>query len=180
MGSPKDYTYACCPSAVRRQKPQEFEDTRRSLPGNSFHVPTVAWVMLHVLVQVGILPCVPKPAASSHEGRLTWTGPPAEQKHSAPIIELVRHLLAKQRFTGGALLHQLGCPTTSQACVQAVDPQLWHWRVAIFTAWKQKGEHINVLEGRTHHLMLWWRLRKATNHNAKFLHLVDSRVALAS
>ena len=58
---------------------------------------------------------------------------------------------------------------------QAVDPDLWKWKVAIACKWAWE-EHINPLEGRANLSMMRWRTRKVARLGTKFGHLLDSQV----
>ena len=59
LGFPKDNTLCCLPSAERRMNPRKWEDVRCSLIGNTFHVPTIAWLLACFFVQEGVLERMP-------------------------------------------------------------------------------------------------------------------------
>eukprot|EP00971_Amphidinium_carterae_P348472 6490508-Amphidinium_carterae.2 len=56
----------------------------------------------------------------------------------------------------------------------------WHWQVILQFRWDQNiPEHINILETRAAFAALRWRARSAKNHHSKYIHLLDSQVAIA-
>ena len=60
----------------------------------------------------------------------------------------------------------------------SIDPSRWSWKTVISKRWREK-EHINVLELRAGLLALRWRSRSASFRSVRFVHLMDSQVALA-
>ena len=61
----------------------------------------------------------------------------------------------------------------------SINPGRWKWRVKVSRPWVHKGAHINSLELRGALLGLQWRTRSSKFHSCRFVHLLDSQVALA-
>ena len=61
----------------------------------------------------------------------------------------------------------------------SINPQRWTWRVKVSRPWAHRGAHINVLELRGALIALQWRARSVRFRNKRYLHLLDSQVALA-
>ena len=59
----------------------------------------------------------------------------------------------------------------------SIDARRWHWRIAKGWKW-QYTNHINVLELEALLKTLQWRARSLNLFDKRFLHLVDSQVAL--
>ena len=61
----------------------------------------------------------------------------------------------------------------------AVSPDLWGWRLGWAQKWPAgRNDHINVLEARSCLQALKWRARTVAFCSCRYLHLVDSQVAL--
>ena len=101
-----------------------------------------------------------------------------EHTPSDPLA-LVRLLVARQSHTGGLTKDIAGPSAPRMAELQGVNPMMWEWRACLSAPWTHLGEHINILEARAYMATLRWRLRKADNMHARFLHLLDSAVVLA-
>ena len=74
----------------------------------------------------------------------------------------------------------LGMPyAVGELCRQSVDPTHWVWKVLLSYAWKEKGQHINVLELVAVLDLLRRQARDPKFHSLKMLTLVDNQVALS-
>jgi hypothetical protein len=62
----------------------------------------------------------------------------------------------------------------------SVPAKLWRWYTAASWKWTGEKEHINVLEMRAVLTALRWRLERHKKVHVKFVHLVDSLVAMHS
>lgn len=60
----------------------------------------------------------------------------------------------------------------------SVPARLWRWRTAASWRWQSRQEHINALETRAVLTALRWRIERHKKVRFKFVHLVDSLVAL--
>eukprot|EP00971_Amphidinium_carterae_P310628 6172370-Amphidinium_carterae.1 len=76
--------------------------------------------------------------------------------------------------------------TTSELVSGAAFPRQpapvhwWQWQVILQFRWDQNiPEHINVLEARAAFAALRWRARSTKNHHSRYIHLLDSQVAIA-
>ena len=184
MGYRRHYTFPCWSAADRRESESKHEVARCSLLGNSFHAPTVAWLLSHVLCQWKMLP---RPLAVEEAGDVTKPIVWGSEQRSKALEEaaeeevaeaVVRHLVTRQSLRGGAATTISSISLYKGAAPESIDPELWTWRTCISTAWRFEGEHINVLEVRAVGLALAWRLRNVKNIGSKFVHLVDSLVTL--
>ena len=64
-------------------------------------------------------------------------------------------------------------PGTSSA-----TPTFSQWKTVLSSRWRHPDEHINGLELRAIYLSYRWRLRSSAGHRKRFLHYVDSLVAM--
>ena len=187
MGFEKDYTLPCMLAADRHGP--GYENERCSLIGNSFHVPTVAWLLSHALADWGCLfrpvsvaeisdPGIPfsltDEGISEFHQPVTWARHVSEDGPTA----LVRYYMSLQSHRGGDVKLLGQHITSSMPVPRSLDPLEWVWKVCISTPWKYSGEHINAYEVRAYVLALRWRSRDARNLGSRFLHLVDSQVLL--
>ena len=76
------------------------------------------------------------------------------------------------RLDAGELLRPHAFPRRS------LDPGKWAWYTALAHRFNDE-EHINILELRAALTALKWRTRSARRLRTRFLHMVDSQVALA-
>ena len=88
------------------------------------------------------------------------------------IMRRVDHRGSDVRLDLGVLNRPSAWPRMS------IDPAKWLWKQLLSTPWAVE-EHINVLELRAGLLALRWRSRKADFSSCRFVHLMDSQVALA-
>ena len=195
MGFPLDYTHQCWAKGLRKQDPVGWEDCRLSLIGNSWSVPVVTFLLMHLLGPRKLcenmsalniqMQC--KPGSSSRLNgflsRPPWTGQ-RQNMASANDAQLIRKLGSLMSTRGTDVLLQ----SSTEPCQSydrlrtSIPASLWRWRTACSWAWKrpQEGarEHINRLELRAVLTAIKWRILKAKNRRKRFLHLVDSLVSL--
>ena len=88
------------------------------------------------------------------------------------IIRRVDHRGSDVRLDLGVLYRPSAWPRMS------IDPGKWVWAQVLSTPWERE-EHINVLELRAGLLALRWRSRRADFAAVRYVHLMDSQVALA-
>ena len=89
------------------------------------------------------------------------------------IFRRVDHRGSDVRLDLGVLFRPSPWPGMS------IDPGKWQWKLVISTPWRGPAEHINVLELRAGLLALRWRSRDSSFFGQRFVHLMDSQVALA-
>ena len=191
MGFPVMYTSNCLPKGKR--KGADYTDTRLTLLGNSWSVPVVAWFLSQLLAPRGL--CTPH---SPQDIITKLTPQPGE-----PICSL----LFRQPLRADRRLQPAGDPIklafklgnlvsikgedillTSSSSEQAkfhrlrasVPSKLWKWKVVSGWKWKNKGDHINVLEMRAVLTTLKWRIAHKQHIRFKMIHLTDSLVCLHS
>ena len=197
LGFPLEYTLECWPKADRKLRPLEHEDVRLSLLGNSWSVPVAAYLLCQLLGPKNLsqqLPireiqarCLPGrgPELSSFLTRPPWSTT-KQSKLGANDRELVRKLGSLMSTKGTDILLQAKSePSTSYDRLRtSVPSKLWVWQTACSWNWKkpQSGvpEHINKLELRALLTAVKWRIMKVKQSRARFIHLVDSLVALRS
>ena len=88
------------------------------------------------------------------------------------LLRAASHRGGDIRITTGDLLRPDTWPR------RAVPSAMWNWKVCLSFKWQQ-SEHINSLEVRSFLSTLRWRLQKPKNVGTRFLHLLDSQVAIA-
>ena len=191
MGFPKDYTVACL--AKRDQGSQKHLDTRLSLIGNSWNVTVVAWLLAHLGNVLGLNDAlsleeiVKRTSPASSTSLQSFLHRPAmsirrKTRVPAQAKRLVEKLLTMVSVKGEDLLLQ----HASEDLVKyhrmraSVPAKLWSWKTVASWAWTGSPEHINALELRAVLTALRWRLERHQQINVKFLHLIDSMVALHS
>ena len=201
MGFGRGHTKACMAHAEGKRCKEETEDVRRSLLGNSFHTPTVAW-----LVDQAIAPFCEKQPLTPEEisgrlgiapGAMLRSGrqcplQAAGFRGAAPSIPegcLSAHEAAEEeralvRILGQQADHkgrdvridigELMKPTRWPR--RSISPLRWRWRVALSTKWSS-SEHINAQGVLAFGLAVKWRLRSQANVKTRFIHLQDSQVS---
>ena len=191
MGFPKDYTLPCFPK--RDQGTQRHLDCRLSLVGNSWSVPVITWLLSQLGAVVGLNPplsvgeVAKRTAPGSQQSMQTYLLRPSmsskrKTHHVGQAKRLVEKLLTLVSIKGEDLLLQ----HASEDLVKyhrrraSIPARLWAWKTVASWAWTGSPEHINALEMRAVLTSLRWRLERHKAVHTKFLHLVDSMVALHS
>ena len=100
------------------------------------------------------------------------SSPDLEAKLFHSIIRASDYRGSDVRLDSGELFRPHAWPRRS------IDPARWNW-YAVLAAPYRRMEHINALELKATFLTLRWRLRSASRVRTRFLHLVDSQVALS-
>ena len=95
--------------------------------------------------------------------------------------EALAYLLARNGTHRGAEIRiDLGMPyTVGELCRQSINPSHWIWKVLLSYQWKQKDQHINVLELVAALDLLRRQARSAKYHGQKMVTLVDNQVAMS-
>ena len=95
--------------------------------------------------------------------------------------EALAYLLARNgTHRGGEIRIDLGMPYgVGELCRQSINPVHWVWKVLMSYTWKQKGQHINVLELVAVLDLLRKQARSSKFHNQRMVTLVDNQVALS-
>jgi hypothetical protein len=206
MGFPCDHTRHAWPSSRIKDDKQGFEDKRCSLVGNSFNCLVVALLLgyyghaagwlpapvdpQHLVNRVGVQhelslhpseTCLPPRRTSVRDAR-RWDSTcsePAGNERAKVEYQLARlmaegvdHKGSDVRLDAGELYDPSTWPRRS------VKVSRWKWRVVLSLEWKEE-EHINVQELRMFYLSAQWRLRSAAQVGTRWVHFMDSQVAIA-
>jgi site-specific DNA-cytosine methylase len=95
--------------------------------------------------------------------------------------ELLVYLLTRNGTHKGADIRMdLGMPyAVGEMTRQSIDPSSWTWKVLMSYAWKQKDQHINVLETIAVLDLLRKLARSVKFHKSQIVILVDNQVVLS-
>ena len=189
MGFPHDYTRHCVPKA--QQKGQDFEDSRLTLIGNSWHVVVVTWLVEQLGVQLGLTS--PRSLQALVEAFVPGQGSNVFQVLTRPPLHgrlvaceeddqkaLVKKFLGLASQKGEDLLVQAQSdPAPRYSRLRASVPsRLWKWEEISGWKWRQSGDHINLLELRAILTSVKWKVQRQGRARVRFLHLTDSLVCL--
>ena len=189
LGFPPNYTKQCM-SKQFHDRPQHV-DCRLSLLGNSWSVPVICWLLKNLLGRLGIIEPISigevlrrlTPGQhSSLQGLLMR--PPLKQGTSTAgsSPELVQKLFGLTSLKGEDLLVHGDSepPLKYHRLRSSVPAKLWRWKAITGWQWKNRDEHINVLELRAVMTTLKWRIEQLEQTGLRCVHLVDSLVCLHS
>ena len=191
MGFPKDYTHNCVPKG--EQGSQTHLDTRLTLLGNSWNVTVVAWLLSQLGADRGINrplsveEIVERTSPGCSKDLQTFMhrppmGKPQGKISNGQALQLVRKMLTLVSVKG----EDISLQTSSEDLVRyhrlraSVPAKLWKWKTVASWKWTGCREHINSLETRAVLTSLRWRLERHKRTHLKFVHMVDSLVALHS
>lgn len=191
MGFPKDFTVQCLPK--KDQGSAYHNDVRLSLVGNSWNVTVVAWLLSQLGARLGLNPwfspqdVVKRTSPGCTKDLQTFLNRPSMQtsRRGGGIhnqLELVKKLLCLVSIKGEDILIQSSSEdlTRYQRMRASIPAKLWRWKAVASWRWTGSGEHINALETRAVLTALRWRLERHKASRVKFVHMVDSLVALHS
>lgn len=174
LGFPVDHTRTALKTGEAKDNPRQLEDLRLSMLGNSFQTGVVAYLAGWLLHEHGFIDWEPT-AGLLDVGRRAG---PAEGAN--PGKELIEVLLERQMHRGREL-RRLGAYENPAALPRStLHPEWWRWRRVFGAPWREKGEHINVLEMRAVLASLNWRVRSVQNIHCRGLLAMDSQVALGA
>ena len=187
LGFPLGYTRRCMTKAAEGST--SHSDCRLKLLGNSWSVPVVCVLLSSLFRLLGWLPSLSvqeildrlTPGCASDLAGLLLRPP---LRHSSQVTQpgsgLVRKLLGQVSVKGEDILLQMGSdvPARYHRLRALLPSKLWRWRDVIGWRWKGDVEHINALELRAVKTSLVWRIRELREGPVRFVHLVDSLVAL--
>ena len=197
MGFSADHLEAAIGRRERHWGADWQEDIKSSLVGNSYHCVVVAWLFGQALQAVGFWEVAPTPeecwgdwnllgmrplkggtarkvsqsntATTSHREHLATT----DDDEFGRLLTVHMHRSAMYRgsdvrLSTGVLMNPGRWPR------EAIPVKRWRWQVVL--AFKQEGDHINVLEMRAIAAAVRWRLRKGDGIRSRAVHLTDSQV----
>ena len=191
MGFPRDYTMQCLP---KKDHGSAFHlDTRLTLIGNSWNVTVISWLLGQLGRLLGLNPTfslediVKRCSPGCDTDLSTFLYRPLLNSRrckagSGNELKLVEKLLTLVSMKGEDLLIQSSTEdlTKYHRLRSSIPSKLWKWKTVAGWRWTSKGEHINALECRATLTALRWRLERLRHSRVKFVHLVDSLVALHS
>ena len=185
------HTLLCMSASDIKRDPQEYEDARCTLLGDSFSIFSFVifpWSALadvlpqftysHLARRMGLAPgCITNILKEIPLQRRLAYGYASDQNEN--IQDLTSLLLGKANHTGSDIRITTGQVMVPRAFPrQSASADWWHWKVNFTCHWKQK-EHINALELRSIILALQWRVRHLGNLDCRLLHLTDSYVNMS-
>lgn len=189
MGFPLGYTSSCLPKG-QQTKPL-FDDTRHTLIGNSWHVPVISFLLLHLFKPLGLtsltgLADIMRSVQPGGDRQLQgYLRRPPLRPVKGLIAPIAEEVLAKKManfvsIKGEDLLLQADSENTVKfhRLRASVPAKLWRWKAICGWPWRRAGYHINVLEMQAVLTCLQWRLGRKRQQRCRFIHLTDSLVVL--
>ena len=189
LGFPSGYTTQCLKKSEHGK--ELHEDTRKSLLGNSWSVPVVAWLigcLVHLLgfcealIPQDIMDRV-APGNGLDLQSMLLRPPLAISTLTRPCsVQLVRKLCGLVSLKGEDLLLQSASdvPVRYHRLRASIPAGLWRWRTISGWKWRGNQDHINVLELRAVLTTVKWRIERLHQKDLRCVHLVDSLVVLRS
>lgn len=189
MGYPKNYTAPCLPKALH--KSEEYKDARLTLLGNSWHVPSIVWLISCLTSILGVTESLSpqqvvertKPGAGGSLQQILLR-PPMAQVHSTKGLsaDLIRKLVGLVSIKGEDLLLQMQTESVvrHQRLRTTIPAKLWRWKTVASWQWQGQSEHINALELRAVLTTIKWWVQHKHVSNSRIVHLTDSLVVLHS
>lgn len=199
LGFPLNFTLQCKGKGYRNSFPQDTEDIRMTLLGNSWHVGVVSQLLAPLCEQLGLISSHSvssimerlKPGNSADvAGLLLREGvrkpaafvPISQTKEDqVRLVSKLCHLVSPKGTDVLISSSQEPLPKTHRLR-NSLSPKLWKWKTICGWSWRANGDstrdHINKLELRAVETSLRWRLFRLRQPNARILHLVDSMVSL--
>ena len=184
------HTTLCWNAGGIKNNWQGYEDTRKSLIGDSFNcfsfvyvaamlcASSVAVPSYHQLwMRMGLAPGFNCPIAvvAPLERRLVYGSPTMDvditSLHSC-LLRRANHTGSDIRITSGSILNPRAYPR------QSVNADWWLWSKVFACRW-EKADHINSLELRSLVHAVEWRIRHGKEYHLRIFHLTDSYVAMA-
>ena len=189
LGLGPGHTSTCRAASVAKANWTAYEDSRKSLCGDSFAVSSFAimasamcasWAPRmkpsQIINRLGLAP-----GASAHPsirvplGRWLAYGGDADQGY--PEDQLVRQLGLQVNHTGSDVRVLTGEPMSKRGSHGSLRAWWWQWKHLFKVRWVDPS-HINFLEMKMILLTLLWKARSPSSINKRWLHLEDSRVCL--
>lgn len=194
MGFGFEHTSLCWGATAIKSDLQAYEDTRKTLVGDSFCMlsfaavlacsfnwPTGSFSIEHLVKRLGLAPgFVTGWEATAEMNRQlnygqTFGGSPLHrtvQDLNKVFIQRTNHTGADVKLITGHLMER------KQQTRQSVPSAWWRWQFLFQNKW-QLTEHINALEMRQVLNTLNWVLRDRRHFNFRWVHCSDSFVTIA-
>ncbi len=182
-----DHTLPAVKSSAAKHQPNLAFAVRASIIGDTYQCMSVSVLLSHLAHDWGYLsrPVRPSEIRSRLADHLRIVdvnrvrGGSTDELACSPAEQLVRRTMARCTGRGSDVRRVTGDLLSPQKISrQSLDGRFWRWKTVIANNWKFQS-HMNVLELEAIALELQRRVRDPRNHCCKYLHLVDSQVALA-
>ena len=188
LGFGLDHVLFAWSAGKAKENPQQCEDKKLSLCGDSFSMFSFGWITAQLCKQ-WITPRTPQQLVD----RMGLApGATLAAEHSCPMSRslgygeigsapvqpeaLVAHLSRHVNITGADVSLALGIPFTLKNGNHAsLRAGWWEWEMVFKNRWRHHS-HINSLEMRMILLSVKWRARSSSSLNCRWLHLADSMV----
>ena len=193
MGFGFEHTSLCWGANAVKSDPQGFEDTRKSLIGDSFCMLSFAAVLAssfkwthgsfsiaHLVQRLGLAPgyCTGWAASAPVVQHLNFGQTVGASTLCRSVRDLNKVFLQRTNHTGGDVRLVTGHIMGKHQTRQSVPSSLWSWRFLFQNKW-QLQEHINALEMRQALNTLNWVLRDRQHFNLRWVHCSDSFVTIS-
>ena len=185
-----NHTALCWNASKIKSDPKGFEDTRKSLVGDSFNCFSFAYVAAQMTNnfqhvgdywqlwnRMGMAPgfCSPLQHASSLGRTLNY----GLLDQSQTVVDLHRCLLRRANHTGSDIRISTGSIMNPRSFPrQSVAADWWVWNKVFAVKWK-RPDHINNLELRAILLSIEWRINHLKETSVRLVHLTDSYVSMS-
>ena len=186
-----DHTSLCMNAGGIKQSPQEYEDLRKSLIGDSFSCFSFAyvaamlcqdWIQISdydtLFNRMGMAPgfCCDIGVKIPLQRRLAYMVPrkkhlPVSAIHGC-LLRRVNHTGSDVRIASGMLLNPKSFPRQSAAA------GWWLWDKVFAYRW-DKTDHINALEMRAIIHAVEWRITHLKEGHCRIFHLTDSYICMS-
>jgi len=184
------HTSLCWNASDIKRSPQEYEDLRKTLVGDSFSCYSFSYVAAMLVQQwvsvprygmlanrMGMPPgfcCsldVEIPLTRELSYGLSTKSFPVSGLHSC-LLRRVNHTGSDVRIASGLVLNPKAFPR------QSALADWWEWSKVFAYRW-QKHDHINSLELRSIIHAIEWRVRHLKEHHVRIFHLTDSYICMS-
>ena len=173
----KRHTITCMATRARKVEPQQLEDERCGLLGDSFSCGSVAYLLQHLFVLHGYMPRL----LSMAEMRSPSTEEAVRELEAEELaVRLAQSHIVQADPRGSDVRLDSGEISDMRSWPRRpIDVSRWKWRTVWKTRWKQE-DHITLLETVAAHLALVWRTSSRQELKSRFLHLVDNQASLSA
>ena len=189
LGLGPGHTATCRSASAAKANWQAYEDSRKSLCGDSFAVSSFAimaaamcaeWAPRmkpsQIIQRLGLAPgASAHPSIAVPMGRWLAYGGDGGEDH--PGDQLVRQLGLQVNHTGADVRLVTGEPMSKKGNHGSLRAWWWQWKHLFKVRWVSPA-HINFLEMKMILLTLLWKARSPSAINKRWLHLEDSMVCL--
>ena len=175
MGLVANYTDAAVKSSIASSDKAKAFEVRASVLGNGMHSRVVSFLLSHLASKWGL-----RDGPLSLQDMAAWDAPVQDQASPGDLeLRLVNELMRRADARGSDVKLTTGeMMKPSRISRLAVQSGWWRWKTAFGFAWKHDGGHINLLEMLAALSELKRRTRQLAGIGSRYLHLLDSQVAL--